>query len=434
MHRTLLPCLLAGLLAASLAQAHDQIPAAAPAGPLLVRGGDLYTVAQGVLPATDLLVVDGKIAAIGKNLPAPAGARVLDASGQRVYPGLIATGTTLGLIEINAVRATNDLAEVPEIAPEVSARTAYNPDSELLPTVRVHGVTTVQVVPQGELLRGRSFLTHLDGWTVEDAGVVAEDGLHLSWPRAAVARGFRAGSPDEQRAQAEKARTTLRHAFDDARAYHLARTAGQDVAPDLRWEAMRPLFEGKLPLFVHADDAREIREAVAFAQQHKLRMILVGGREAPAVAELLKQADVPVLVGSTLELPTRVDDAYDQPFRVPAQLAAAGVRFAITHANGGATEQRNLPFQAATAVAFGLSKEAALRALTLSPAEILGVADRLGSLEVGKEATLFLSKGDVLDALSQQVTVVLIRGREVDLDNRHRQLYRKYQEKLKQVR
>lgn len=411
------------------ARAHDQVPGAAQERPVLLVGGDLYTVTQGVLPATDLLFEEGRITAIGQDLEPPAGAEVVDVSGQRVYPGLIAAQTTLGLVEIGAVRATRDLAEVGPVTPEAAAHVAYNPDSELLPTVRSHGVTTVQVVPQGRLLQGRPLLIHLDGWTKEEAALRLTHGVQLAWPAAAPRRGFRAPPPEVQRKRAEEERDLLEQAFADARAYRLAREAGVEQGVDLRREALGPVLAGEEPLFVEANDVREITEAVAFARQQGVRMVLVGGGEAYRVTDLLAEAGVPVILGATTALPLRAGDDYDLPYKLPRLLWEAGVPFCLSTA-GESWQTRNLPFQAGQAVAFGLPAEEALRAVTLSAAEILGIAEREGSLEVGKAATLFVSRGDVLDVLGQAVTQLWIDGRRVDLDDRHKELYRKYREKV----
>jgi imidazolonepropionase-like amidohydrolase len=419
--------LLAGLVGGAAA-AHDLVPGTPQERPVLLRGGDLYTVAQGVLPATDLLFAGGHITAIGKDLAAPEGAEVVDVTGQRVYPGLIAPQTSLGLVEIGAVRATRDLAEVGPVTPEVAAHAAYNPDSEVLPTVRSHGVTTAQVVPQGRLLQGRPMIVHLDGWTKEDAAVRLADGVELAWPSAAPGPGFRRVPLAERERRRDEERRLLERAFADARAYHLAREAGVAEPVDLRWEAMRPLFAAGQPLYVEADDVRDIREAVAFAAEEGVKMVLVGGKEAYRVAPLLAAHQVPVILGTTTSLPLRADDDYDLPYKLPRLLAEAGVRFCLSV--DGSWEVRNLAFQAGQAVAFGLPEEAALRAITLSAAEILGIAAEEGSLEVGKAATLFVSRGDVLDVLGQGVTRMWIEGRAVDLDDRHQQLYRKYQQKL----
>lgn len=425
-HRVALAAL---LLAPPAALAHPLVPGKAPDRPIVLRGGDLYTISHGILAATDLRIEGGKIAAIGPGLPTD-GAEVVELGGARVYPGLIAASTQLGLVEIGAVRATRDQQEVGDLTPEVIAHTAYNPDSELLPTIRSHGVTTVESTPAGRLLRGRSSILHLDGWTKDDAGVLLDAGLHLAWPAVAVRGGGegRRQSPEEQKERMAQDHTALRDFFRQARAYADARAARPDAVVDLRFEAMRAVLAGEKPLFVHADDVRQIREAVAFAVEQKVRMVLVDGGEADAATALLIEHQIPVLIGGTLVVPDREDDPIDRRYALPARLHQAGVRFAL--ADPGTTDVRNLPFHAGHAVAYGLPADVALRSITLSAAEILGIADRQGSLDIGKDATLFVSTGDVLDPLTQKVTHMWIAGRPVDLDDRHEALYRKYAEKV----
>ncbi len=361
------------------------------------------------------------------------GAEVIDASGHRVYPGLIGAQTSLGLVEIGAVRATNDFEEVGDLTPEVAAHIAYNPDSEIIPTVRANGLTTVQVTPGGDLLRGRSFLVHLDGWTKEDAGIRLIDGMSLNWPSVRPATGWwvQTSEEDQLKKMAEE-RRKLRQFFDDAVAYRQLKADGREVERNLRFEAMLPLLDRKIPLFIDADDYRQIVEAVAFAAEYDLRMILTGGREAYRATDLLKRNKIPVIVGTVQALPMRQDDGYDQAYRLPAQLHEAGVQFCLSEPSSWSA--RNLPLQAGHAVGFGLPQDVALRSITLSVAEILGIAESEGSLDIGKDATLFISTGDVMNTLGHQVTDMWIEGRRVDLDNRHKELYRKYEEKIDRVR
>lgn len=416
-------------LALGRAGAHDQVPGKPQSQPVLLRGGDLYTISAGVSERTDLLFEHGEITRIGRGLTPPAGARVIDVSGKRVYPGLIAAATTLGLVEIGAVRATRDFREVGDVTPEVAAHTAFNYDSELIPTVRSNGVTTAQVLPQGALLAGRGFVTALDGWTEEDAGVKRIDGVVLQWPAAAVRRRWWVReSPEEQEKRARERRELLRETFERARAYHRALRAGETVERNARWDAMLALFDREQPLYVRADDYREIVEAVAFAAEQRIEMVLVGGADAHLAAPLLVEHGVPVILGDTQATPGREDDDYDIAFRRPRLLHEAGVRFCLSES--GSWNVRNLAFQAGQAAAFGLPADVALRSITLSAAEILGIDDRQGSLEPGKDATLFVSDGDVLDYLGQRIERMFIAGREVDLDNRHKVLYRKYRRRL----
>ncbi len=428
-------CLAALVVAALVAERNDGQRSGArrpQTKPVLLRGGDLYTVSHGVLPGTDLLFDRGRIVAIGARLDAPAGAEVIDVSGRRVFPGLIAAGTTLGLLEISAVRATNDTTEVGGVTPEAAAHVAYNPDSEILPTVRTHGIATTQVVPAGTLVRGRPFVTYLDGWTKEDSAVRLTSGMAVTWPVLPRASRFDEGGTRRSREDLEKERreaiTRIERTFDDARAYLANRVADKDLPVDLRAEALQAVLAGDEAVFIEANAYRDIREAIEFAAARKLRMVLVGGADAWRATALLRAHDVPVILGGVLGLPRRADDPYDQAFHTPALLHEAGVKFCIAD-TGESWGVRNLGLHAAQAVAFGLPSDVALRAVTLSVAEILGVDADLGSLDVGKAATLFVSEGDVLDSLTRRVTHMWIQGRRVDLDDRHQELYRKYKQK-----
>ncbi|CAB0150366.1 Adenine deaminase [Pseudidiomarina piscicola] len=423
--------LMTAVAAASLtlsAAAHDIVPGEPQQQPILLQGGTVYTVVNGVKEDTDLLLVDGKISAIGKDLATPEGAQVVDVSGKHLYPGVIAMDTTLGLKEIEAVRATEDSEETGAITPEVSGHVAYNPDSEVIPTIRYNGISHAQVVPQGDLIAGRSSLLQLDGWTYEDAGERLNVGVHVNWPRVGVSSSWwETRSPAEQRKANAEARKNLKRAFIEAKAYYDAKQAGELNGTDLRWEAMLGLFDGSGTLYVHANDQRQIQEAMTLTKEFGFDWVLMGARDAWRMADTLAEADVRVVYGAPFGLPSRHDEAFDQAFSTPAALADAGVDFAISYP--GYWDVRNLPFAAGNAVAYGLDKDAALRAITLTPAEFMGVADRVGSLEVGKQATVVISAGDLLDPIGQNVEMLFIEGRMVDLNNRHLQLYNKYQQK-----
>jgi len=413
--------------------AHDYVPGQKQTGPVMLRGGDLYTVSDGVKEQTDLLFENGRITQIGKNLTSPENTEVIDVTGKRVYPGLIAPYTSIGLIEIGEVRATNDISEVGSTNPDVQAHVAYNPDSEIIPSVRSNGITTALIVPGGGLVTGRSSLINLDGWTVEDAAEKLDVGLHIIWPQAAVIDAWwMEKSLEEQKKEMAENRKKIYQIFDDARAYYLARQANPNIKVDSRWEAMIPILTGERPVFIMANDYRQIEQAVSFAREYNLSLILAGGAEAWMLTDLLKENDIPVILKRTQSLPMREDDGYDLAYHLPALMAEAGIKFCLSTAGSGggsATSVRNLPLQAGQATAFGLSRREALRAVTLSTAEILGVADDLGSLNVGKKATLVVSEGDILDPLTHNVVLEFIEGRRVDLDNKHKELNRKYRQK-----
>ncbi|MGQ4275541.1 amidohydrolase family protein [Pseudidiomarina sp. E22-M8] len=423
--------LMTAVAAASLtlsAAAHDIVPGEPQQQPILLQGGTIYTVTDGIKQDTDLLMVDGKISAIGKDLATPVGAQVIDVTGKHLYPGVIAMDTTLGLKEIEAVRATEDADEAGAITPEVSGHVAYNPDSEVIPTIRYNGISHAQIVPQGDLITGRSSVLQLDGWTYEDAAERLDVGVHVNWPRVGINNSWwERRSPEDQRKANTEARKNLERAFIQAKAYYDAKQAGELNGTDLRWEAMLGLFDGSSTLFVHADDQRQIQEAMDLTKEFGFDWVLMGARDAWRMADELAAADVRVVFGAPFGLPTRHDEAFDQAFSTPAALAQAGVDFAISYP--GYWDVRNLPFAAGNAVAYGLDKDAALRAITLTPAKFMGVADSVGSLEVGKQGTVVVSAGDLMDPVGQRVELLFIEGRRVDLNNRHLQLYNKYKQK-----
>lgn len=410
------------------ALAHEYVPGEPQSQPILLRGGDLYTISGDVLFETDLLFENGVVTQIGKNLTPPENTRVIEVAGKRVYPGLIDAWTVLGLVEITAIRASDDRTEVGRATPEVSAHIAFNCDSELLPTVRANGVSTALVVPGGNLLCGRSSLMNLDCWTWEDGAEKLDVGMHLSWPRSRIITAWWMDqTPEEQRKNNEKNKQSMFELFSDARAYWQAKQADPSIERDLRWEAMMPLFTSEMPLIVEANSYEQIEEAIAFAQRENFRLILAGAREAWRLTDLIKKHDIPIIFSPTYRTPMREDDDYDMAYKTAGLLEKAGIRFCIASFSG--TNSRNLPFQAGMAHAFGLSAENAIRAITLAPAEILGVDNALGSLEIGKKATLIVSEGDVMDHLSHGVTMMFIGGAEVDLSSKHTELYEKYQQK-----
>lgn len=419
---------LVSALTLNSAMAHDQVPGDKQETPIVLQGGVLHTVANGVLTDSDLVFENGKITAIGRNVSVPEGAEVINISGQHVYPGVIAMDTTLGLNEIEAVRATRDAREVGDIHPEVAGHIAFNADSEVIPTIRYHGITHAQVVPEGSLVAGQSSLMNLDGWNYQDALVQGKLGVHVSWPRTYVVNTWwEQRSAEEQRKANEEARKKLVGVFTDAKAYYDAKKADRAIDLDQRWEAMLGLFDGSKKLYVHANDKRQMEQAISTSQEFGFDLVLMGARDAWRIADTLAEKNIPVVFGSPFGLPGRSDEGYDQDFSSPARLAEAGVNFAISYP--GYWDVRNLPFAAGNAVSFGLEQHQALAAITLKPAQIMGVDDKLGSLEVGKSASLSVSKGDLLDPVGQKLTHLFIDGRKVSLNSRHTELYEKYQQK-----
>lgn len=423
------PWPLVGLLLATSAavHAHDQIPGAPQTRPIVIRNAAIHRVDQPTIPSGSVVFDEGKITAVGETVETPPTAIEIDGEGKHVYPGLIESLSDIGLTEISAVDATDDRSEFGDRNPNVRAWVAVNPDSELIPVARAGGVLTAMTAPLGRGMRGQTAVLNLDGWTAAEMTVLAPAGLYVDWsamvPRDDDASGSKAA---EQREQKLAELDTL---LDEVRRYGEARSAGPDIVPtDVRLESLRSLIDGTRPLIAAADRQTEIESAVAYAQAHGIKLIIYGGYDAEACSELLRKYGVPVVIRSIHRLPLRRDDPYDAPFTLPQRLQAAGVAFSIAGESRGASSMRNLPYQAAAAVAYGLRPQEALRAITLSPAEILGVADRLGSLTEGKDATLIITDGDILET-ETHIVAAYIQGRHVDLGSRHKMLYDKYQQK-----
>jgi imidazolonepropionase-like amidohydrolase len=401
---------------------------------ILLRGATVHTVSGETLSPGDVLIQDGKIAAVGKSLSAQD-AEVIDLTGQQLYPGMIALDTTLGLVEIDAVRATDDTREVGDYTPDVQSWIAVNPDSETLPVARGGGIAYFEPAPRGDIVAGQSALMRLDGWTTEQMAVKKPLALHVFWPdleldttpKNELSDPSKWKSLDDQDKKRREKLGELAEFFDEARAYAKAKDAATNgVAPPEKipaWEAMLPYARGELPLTVHADELRQIKSAVAWAVTNHFKIIIASGRDAWRAAGLLAANHVPVIYEHAQDPPAHDMDSYNVQFRAPEVLREAGVTVAFSI--GGATLVKNMPYAAAQAVAFGLPADEAIKGLTLYPAQIAGVADRLGSIEVGKEATLIVTDGNLLD-LRCNVKRMWIAGAEVSLESRHTRLYEKY--------
>jgi imidazolonepropionase-like amidohydrolase len=418
--RILALALLAGLPAAAGAQET-----------FLLRGGTVYPVSGPEIVGGAVLVRDGKIAEVGAKIAVPRGARVIEVKGLRVYPGLIDSATEIGLSEIGSVRETQDTDEIGDFNPQLRALIAVNPASEHIPVARANGITSVITMPGGGVICGQAALIHLDGWTWQEMEIRPSAAMILRFPliQSARSRAF-ADAPSrtpyaEARRNYERRLRELSEFFERARRYQKAKAAGP-VEKDLKLEAMLPVLEKKLPVVILAQRERAIREALKFAEKEQIRVVLAGGDEAWKAAAELKAKTVPVILGPTLRLPSQEDDPYDKPVTQPAELHKAGVKIAFGSFSTSAA--RNLPYQAANAVAFGLPHAVALQAVTLTAAEIWGVADQLGSIEKGKLADLIVTDGDPLEARTQ-IKQCFIRGQAVDLESKHLRLYKKYLER-----
>lgn len=361
-------------------------------------------------------------------LAANAYDETIDASGKQIYPGFIATNSTLGLHELDAIRPANDVAETGAYKPGIRSAIAYNTDSEIIPTVRLNGVLMGQITPRGGVISGTSCVMQFDAWNWEDALIKADDGVHLNWP------GVFHKHYDKGKVNVEKVKTydqqlrEIHTFFNEARAYCAVK---EPALRELRFEGLRGVFSGEQKLYVHADDAKSIQEALNFkASQYVKHMVIVGGYDAHLVADQLKANQVAVLLRRLHELPMYAEDDVDLPYKLPMLLHKAGVEFALQ--NEGDMERmgvRNLPFYAGTAVAYGLPYEEAVRSLTQSPAKILGIDSTCGTLEVGKDATLFISNGDALDMRTNALTHAFIQGRSIVLRSKQTELYEKYKQK-----
>jgi imidazolonepropionase-like amidohydrolase len=357
--------------------------------------------------------------------------QTINVAGKHIYPGFISPSSTLGLIEIGAVRATNDMADVGNIIPNVRSLIAYNTDSKIIPTVRTNGVLLAQVAPRGGRIPGTSSIFKLDGWNWEDAVLQPDDGVHLNWPVMMRRSNWWTENPGpvERNKGYDGDVNELKKFFTDAKAYNEPGVKHEEA--NLRFEAMKGIFNGKQTLYVRANGMKEISEAIFFCKKMGvMKMAIVGGKDSWMVTDLLKEYNIPVVLNNTHDLPDRDDDDVDLPYKLPFLLQQAGILFCLD--NECEMEQiqtRNLPFLAGTAVAYGLSKEDALMSITLNTAKILGIDKTNGSIEEGKDATLFVSTGDALDMKSNNVENAWIQGRTIDLRNEQHELYETYMKK-----
>jgi imidazolonepropionase-like amidohydrolase len=394
-------------------------------GSLVIINAHIFPIAQPAIERGAIIVRNGRIEAVGANLSIPSGARLVDAEGAEVYPGFIDARTTLGLSEPGA-GGFGDVDEILDFNPQLRSQTAYHNDSEAIPVARANGITTVAVTPAGGIFGGQIAVMDLDGVTWEESTLAPSVGVAFQFPT--IPRRP-AAAPGQPRAYVEAKRDRDRRIeraaqqLEAARAY-AKRAAGS--ARDLVLEALVPIVERRMPLFTRADSERDIRDAVAFAERTGVRIVISGGAEAQFVAPLLAEHHVPVILNSVLTLPSREDLPHQASYAVAGQLAAAGVKIAFSAGDTDDVENvRELPYDAARSVAWGLPRDAALRALTIDAAEILGISDRAGSIEPGKIANLLVSQGDPLE-VATTISHVIVNGRDVSLDDRQLALYQRY--------
>lgn len=402
---------------------------------ILLIGGTAHLGTDSIIQNSVIGIKDGKFSLVtgaSTSYNKTEYAEIISITGKHVYPGIIAPNSTLGLTEIEAVRATNDFREVGSVLPNIRSLIAYNTDSKVIPTVRSNGILMAQITPRGGLVSGSSSIVMLDGWNWEDAVYKADDGIHINWPRMQTRKlldesNAEAG-PYEKNKEYIKQSAELKKLLAEAKVYN--ETLVQEEK-NLRLASMKGIFDGSLAVFIHADYVKEIIEAVYFSKQHALkRVAIVGGKDSWMVTDLLRENNISVMVSRVHDLPQHAEDDVDQPYKLPYLLQKAGVLFCLN--NEGAMETmgaRNLPFMAGTAAAYGLTKEQALSSITLNTAKILGIDKTVGSIEVDKDATLFISTGDALDMRTNNVERAWIKGITIDLNNDQKALYEKYKNK-----
>ncbi|MBL7826055.1 MAG: amidohydrolase family protein [Saprospiraceae bacterium] len=422
----------AGLLIAFTAVAQRPIPAKPQSAPILILGATAHLGNGQTIANSAIGFENGKITLVADattiRLDRTKYSKIFDASGKHVYPGFIALNTRLGLVEIDAARPTVDFSDVGAYNPNLRALVAYNTDSDVIPTIRSNGILLAQSTPEGGTMSGTSSVVQLDAWNWEDAAFRADDGHWLNWPAIRTSGGFGSGTPEARNNdQYGKNIEEILRFFEEAKAY-AAQTAPE--VKNLKFEAMKGLFSQKQALYIRVGNVKAIQDAVLFAKNFGFRTVVVGGEDSWMIADFLKTNNVSVVLAPPQSLPGRDDDDVDQPYKTAAQLHDKGVTFTVTSIGGW--RQRNLPFQVGQVCGFGLPKEAAVSAITLNAAKILGIDAACGSLETGKDATLFISEGDALDMRTCIVTAAFIQGREINLDNKHKQLSKRFEEKYKQ--
>lgn len=436
--------LAAGTVIAASAHAQDLGIKAPPQNrPIAITKATIHPISGPAIEGGHVLFEKGKITSVGPGDGVlPLGTLVIESKGKHVYPGLFGAYGQTGLSEIGSVRATEDHNETGDVTPEAFAAVSVNPDSTLIPVTRANGILLQGVFPTGGLIPGRASVMQMEGWTHEDMTVDADVGLVVGFPQTRQGQNIFGRADEGGQRRLDEAFENLEELFKRARAYRQARATDANLAVDARLEAILGVLPEagenggtQNPVYLMANEVEQIEAGVRWALERKLKPVIVGGRDAHLVAELLKQHDVPVIIVATHKFPKRTDSPYNESYTQPALLEKAGVRWAI--ASGEETpHERNLPYHVAQALAhgepLGLTHDAAVKSITLTPAQILGVSNRVGSLEVGKDATLIITDGDPLEVRTH-TEMAFIQGKTLDMSSKHTALYRKYLEKYRQM-
>jgi imidazolonepropionase-like amidohydrolase len=429
--------ILSGLFLSAVSQ-ETVMPTPPQKGTMFIKNATIHVGNGTVINNGVIQIKDGKIEKVGSDISVPADAKAIDAKGKHVYPGIILPISNLGLVEISAVRASSDAREIGDMNPNVRSIVAYNTDSKVINTLRSQGVLMANIVPQGSFLAGSSSVVQLDAWNYQDAAVKTDAGMHLYMPSLMPRPDFgRFGGGGGGRFGPQQGNTTdpvkeglnkieeLKSFFTQAKAYF---AEGAHKETNLKFEAVKGLFDKSQKFYVHGNTVRQMLVALDFVKQFNFDVVIVGGSDSWQIADLLKQHNVSVVLSQMHSLPTAEDDDVDQPYKSAAALQKAGVVFSISD-DDAQTRGKNILFNAGTAATYGLTKEEALSAITLNAAKIMGVADKAGSIEVGKDANIVISEGDLLDMRTSKVTDALIQGREIDLTDKHKLLNDRFNKK-----
>ena len=410
----------------------DVYPAAKQNKKTAIVGATVHVGNGQVIENGTVVFDNGKIVYAGDAAAAPKAENTIDAKGKQVYPGLILPSSNLGLQEISGVRGSTDINEIGEFNPSVRSIAAYKAESVIINTLRLNGILLAHTIPGGQLIAGQSSVVQLDAWNFEDAAYKTDMGMHFYMPSLlsrgggrGFGRGFGGAPAGDPIKEALDKIESVKAIFREAKAYH---QKGADKQINLKLEATKGLFNRTQKLFVHCDQVKQMIVAIDFVKEFGFDVVLVGASESWQIADLLKANNIAVILTQEHSLPTSDDDDIDQPYKAASALQKAGVLFCLND-DDPQNRGRNLMFNAGTAAAYGLGKEGALQAITLNAAKILGVADKTGTLEVGKDANIVISEGDILDMKSSIVTDAFIQGRAVAITNKHKQLYERYKHK-----